>query len=229
MLAGPAWLALEVKYLDRAASFYDAFLELEVSERRDREVCLAAGETDLILRAPDDVPRGGLHTHYALSIPATEYESWQTRLDQRFDIVEHTFDDTRSLYFYDTAGNCVELGESDIEGPGVGGLFELVLEVELLERAEAFYEGLGFEPVDWGDDRNRVRMTAGDFDIELWEPQLGIADARGGVHVDFGVRTDDAEATVERVRCDALAVDELADGVRLRDPDGHYVTLVDSE
>ena len=227
MLAGPAWLALEVKYLDRAESFYDAFLELDVRTRREREVVLAAGGTDLILRAPGDVPRGGLHTHYAFSVPVGEYDSWWDRLDRRFDLVEHTFDDARSLYFYDTEGNCVELSESDVDGPGVDGLFELVLEVEMLERAEAFYEELGFDPVDWESDRNRVRMTAGDFDIELWEPHLGLADARGGVHVDFGVRTDDAEATAERARRDAQAVKAVDDGLRLRDPDGHYVTLVE--
>jgi catechol-2,3-dioxygenase len=229
MLAGPEWLALEVKYLDRAQSFYESFLDLSVRERREREVALAAGETDLILRAPGDIPRGGLHTHYACSIPAGEYESWYDRLDRRFDLVEHTFGDARSLYFYDTEGNCVELGQSDVAGPGIDGLFEIVLEVEVLGRAESFYEELGFDPVNWGDDRQRVRMTAGDFDIELWEPHLGLADARGGVHVDFGVRTGDAEATAEHVRGDALSVTKTADGMRLRDPDGHYVTLVDGD
>ncbi|WP_340099880.1 VOC family protein [Salinibaculum salinum] len=227
MLTDPRWLALEVKYLDRAQSFYEAFLDLDVRERRDDEVALEVGETDLILRAPSGVPRGGLHTHYALSIPAAEYDSWYDRLDQRFDLVEHTFGDARSLYFYDTEGNCVELGESDVAGPGMSGLFEVVLEVEVLERAETFYETIGFEPVDWGDDRKRVRMTAGAFDIELWEPHLGLADARGGVHVDFGIGVDDPEATAERVADDALTVRDIDDGVRLRDPDGHYLTLVE--
>ncbi|WP_302080157.1 VOC family protein [Salinibaculum rarum] len=227
MLTGLRWLALEVKYLDRAQSFYEAFLELDVRESGDGEVALAAGEIDLILRAPGSAPRGGLHTHYALSIPAAEYDSWYDRLDQRFDLSEHTFGDSRSLYFYDTEGNCVELGESDAAGPGVSGLFEVVLEVERLDRAARFYEQLGFEPVDWGEDRERVRMTAGDFDIELWEPHLGLADARGGVHVDFGVGVDDAAATVDGVRDDALAVENIEDGIRLKDADGHSVTLVE--
>ncbi len=226
MLSGPRWLALEVKYLDRAQSFYEAFLELDTRERREGEVRLAAGETDLVLRAPEAVPRGGLHTHYALSVPTDEYDDWHARLDERFDLTEETFGDARSLYFYDTEGNCIELGERDVSGPGVDGCFEVVLEVETLEHAEAFYEELGFEPIDWGDQRRRVRMTCGDFDLELWEPQVGIADARGGVHVDFGIGTDDPEATAEGARQDALAVDELDDGLRLRDPDGHYVTLV---
>ena len=114
MLTGPQWLALEVKYLDRARSFYEAFLELDVREEREGEVALAVGETDLILRTPGTVPRGGLHTHYALSIPYEEYDDWYTRLDERFDLVEQQFGDAKSLYFYDTEGNCVELGQSDV-------------------------------------------------------------------------------------------------------------------
>jgi catechol-2,3-dioxygenase len=227
MLSGPRWLALEVKALDRVQSFYEAFLDLDVRERADSEVRLAAGETDLVLRAPGSIPRGGLHTHYALSIPAGEYDGWHGRLGERFDLHEETFGDARSLYFYDPEGNCVELGEGDVAGPGVDGCFEVVLEVETLERAEAFYEELGFDPVDRGGDRRRVRMTCGDFDLELWEPHLGIADARGGVHVDLGIATDDAEATAERARRDALAVTDVKEGLRLRDPDGHYVTLVE--
>jgi catechol 2,3-dioxygenase-like lactoylglutathione lyase family enzyme len=226
MLSGPRWLALEVKYLDRAQSFYEAFLDLDVSERRDGEVALAAGETDLILRAPGPVPRGGLHTHYALSIPADEYDDWRARLDERFDLTEHRFGDARSLYFYDTEGNCVELGERAVDGPGVDGIFEVVLEVEHLDPATDFYERLGFETVDRGDDRERVRLTCGAFDLELWEPHLGLADARGGVHVDLGIGAEDPAGVADAVREEALAVESVERGVRIRDPDGHYLTLV---
>ena len=228
MLDELRWLALEVKYLDRAQSFYEAFLDLDVRSTSDNEVALAVGETDLVLRRPRGVPRGGLHTHYAMSIPRGEYDSWFERLDQRFDLVEHTFGDSKSLYFYDTEGNCVELGQSDVAGPGVDGLFEVVFEVEDLDSAQSLYERLGFETVDEGEGRKRVRMTAGSFDIELWEPHLGLADARGGVHVDVGIATEDAESVVETVREEMTAVTELDDGYRLRDPDGHYLTLLDT-
>lgn len=228
MLDELRWLALEVKYLDRAQSFYEAFLDLDVRSTSDHEVALAVGKTDLVLRRPQGVPRGGLHTHYAMSIPRDEYESWFERLDQRFDLVEHTFGDSKSLYFYDTEGNCVELGQSDVAGPGVDGLFEVVFEVEDLDSAQSRYERLGFETVDEGEGRTRVRMTAGTFDIELWEPHLGLADARGGVHADVGIATDDAESIVAGVRGDMVAVSELDDGYRLRDPDGHYLTLVET-
>jgi catechol-2,3-dioxygenase len=225
MLAGCRHLALEVKYLDRAQSFYEAFLDLDVREVRDGEVALAVGDSDLVLREPGAVPRGGLHTHYAMTIPSAEYDDWYDRLDQRFDLVEHTFGDARSLYFYDTEGNCVEFGESDDADAGVSGLFEIVLEVEALDRAVTFYTDLGFDVVDRGDDRKRVRLTTGDVDLELWEPHLGLADARGGVHVDFGLTCDDPGGVAETVAADALSVTEFDAGVLIRDPDGHYVTL----
>ncbi|PSP62730.1 fosmidomycin resistance protein, partial [Halobacteriales archaeon QH_8_67_36] len=108
MLDTPEWLTLEVKDADRMTAFYDAFLELDVLEAGNGETVLAAGETDIRLQSPGPVPRGGLHTHYALTVPEREYDDWYDRLDERFDLVEHTFGDARSLYFYDPAGNCVE-------------------------------------------------------------------------------------------------------------------------
>jgi len=228
MLTGPRWLALEVPHLDRAVSFYEAFLDLDVRRETDSEAALAAGDADLILRAPGDVPRGGLHTHYALSIPADSYDDWHDRLGERFDLHEEEFGDARSLYFFDLVGNCVELGQRDVDHPAgeIAGIFEVVLEVEDLDVATDFYERLGFEVVDRGEDRRRVRLTVGDFDLELWEPQLGIADARGGVHVDLGIVAESPETVAGRVADDALGVETRDDGARIRDPDGHYLTIL---
>jgi catechol-2,3-dioxygenase len=226
MLSSPAWVTLEVKYLDRATAFYEAFLELDVRSETAEEAVLAAGDTELRLRSPGAVPRGGLHTHYALTIPEREYDDWYDRLDERFDLAEHTFGDARSLYFYDTEGNCVELGERAVDGDSVTGLFELVLEVEDLSAATEFYTTLGFELVDDGREEGRVRLSTGDLDLELWSPRLGIADARGGVHVDFGVVAEDPKSTAREVADDALSVTSVEEGVRIKDPDGHYLTLV---
>jgi len=228
MLGGARWLALEVKYLDRAASFYEAFLDLDVVRESGTEAALAIGDAELRLRAPGPVPRGGLHTHYALAIPRTSYDDWYARLDERFDLEEATFGDAHSLYFEDVEGNCVELGQRDVHDPegGVAGLFEVVFEVEALDPATDFYERLGFELVDRGDERPRVRLTTGDLDLELWEPQLGIADGRGGVHVDLGLVADDPAAAADRVADDVIGRTDVEDGLTIRDRDGHYVTLV---
>ena len=229
MLDGPRWLGLEVKYLDRARSFYETFLDLEPVREAESAVAFAAGETDLILRRPRGVPRGGLHTHYALATPFEAYDGWVDRLSERFDLVEEQFGSAKSLYFYDTEGNCVEIGQRDGDGTGITGLFEVVLEVSDLDRAESFYRALGLDVVGRGDERRRVRLTAGDFDLELWEPQLGLADGRGGVHVDLGVTANDPAAAADAVAEDARSVTTLAEGIRVTDHDGHHLTFLSPE
>jgi catechol-2,3-dioxygenase len=263
MLTGLRWLALEAKYLDRAREFYETHLDLSVVREGDGEVVFDAGGTDLVLREPGGFPRGGVHTHYAFATPPDQYAGWRDRLSSSFDLTEFDFGGSKSLYFYDPDGNCVEIGgcgerearsasdkalgeESETppesrnasgeerpasgDDPRVDGeaaitdVFEIVLEVEDLPRAESFYRALGFEVVDRGGERRRVRL-GGPVDLELWEPQLGIADARGGLHVDVGFATDHPAAAVEAVRDDACAVEEVDVGLRVRDPDGHYVTF----
>jgi catechol-2,3-dioxygenase len=225
MLTGLSRLALEVKYLEPARRFYAETLSLPVREDGENEVVLAAGETDLVLRRPEAVPRGGLHTHYALSIPAAEYDDWWDRLSAEYDLEEAQFGSSRSLYLYDPDGNCVELGQRDVAGPGIDGLFEVVLEVESLDRAREFYEALGFRTVDVGSDRKRIRLN-GPMALELWEPHLGIADGRGGVHVDLGFETEDPKAALEAIedRVDRIER-ETDEEVVVRDPDGHWLAF----
>lgn len=220
MLTAFRHLALEVESLDVAA-FYREDLGLAVAAEREHEVVLDAGGTDVVLRRPSSVPRGGLHVHYALA--TGRYDDWFDRLSGTHDLHEERFGDARSLYLYDPAGNCVEIGE---RGEGrLDGAFELVLEVEDLDRAAGFYRALGLHVVDEGGSRRRMRLTAGPFDVELWEPQLGIAGARGGVHVDAGFETDDPRATAEAVSSMAGRVEVFEDAARVKDPDGHYLTF----
>jgi catechol-2,3-dioxygenase len=241
MLSGPAWLALEVKDLAAVRPFYEEVLGLQVTDEGPDggEVAYAAGPTDIVLREPGPVPRGGLHVHYAFSIPPASYDDWWAHLSTDHDLYEHRFGDVTSLYTYDPVGNCVELGQDDSladesavgVGPGdvdgsIGGVFEVVLEVEDLYRAEHFYRTLGFEVVDRGDERARVRMHVDGLAIELWEPQLGIADARGGVHVDLGLAAAEPNTLTSRVTSQASAVTDPGRGSRIRDQDGHWITIV---
>lgn len=222
MLSGLAWLALEVKYLDDARGFYEESLSLSVRTVTETEVRYAAGETDLVIRRPTAIPRGGLHTHYAFSIPHAEYDDWWNRLSTEYDLQEATFGESRSLYCYDPDGNCVELGQQDVDGPGIDGIFEVVLEVASLESAVSFYRDLGFEPYDHGSSRRRVRLQ-GPFALELWEPHLGIADARGGVHVDLGFTCESPEEAIARIEDRCLTVD--FDAGTVVDPDGHHLSF----
>ncbi|WP_435364127.1 VOC family protein [Haloarchaeobius sp. DYHT-AS-18] len=224
MLSTLRWLALEVKYLGSAMEFYGETLGMAERRRDESEVAYAAGDTDLVLRRPSSVPRGGVHTHYAFSIPADEYDDWWDRLADEYDLDEHVFGEARSLYLYDPDGNCVELGQTNVTGPGIDGIFEVVLEVADLHRAESFYRALGFDVVDRGENRTRIRLQ-GPMALELWEPHLGLADARGGLHVDLGF-DGDPDAVVDAVGAAARSVERLDDGgVRLLDPDGHYLTV----
>ncbi|WP_423751544.1 VOC family protein [Salinirarus marinus] len=233
MLTGLDSLALEVADLDRARAFYVGRLGLSPVRESDAELAFRVGETDLILRRPTTVPRGGLHTHYAFTTPVDEFDDWLDRLSD-LDPAVYDFGAYRSLYVDDPDGHCVEIGSDgapdaggegdDAADGGLTGIFELVLEVADLERAETAYRGLGFEVVDRGEERRRVRLR-GPIDLELWEPQLGIADARGGVHVDVGFRTDDPEAAAEAFAEWTIESERAAGGRRVRDRDGHVVTF----
>jgi catechol-2,3-dioxygenase len=229
VLTGLSHLALEVTDLDAARAFYADRFGLSATREADGDVVLSVGETDLRLRRPTATPRGGLHTHFAFTAAPGTYDAWRDRLAD-LDPEEVDFGAYRSLYVYDPDGNCVEIGGADGETPAAGsptaptGIFEVVLEVADLAVAEATYAALGFEPVDRGESRRRVRLR-GPVDLELWEPQLGLADARGGVHVDVGFETPDPSAAADAVDEWTTARESLADGVRVRDADGHWVTF----
>jgi catechol 2,3-dioxygenase-like lactoylglutathione lyase family enzyme len=233
MLDSARWLALETKTPTSVAEFYEGHFSVSIADATDREVRLDVGRgAELRLRAPDGLPRGGLHTHYAFACPADAFDAWLDRLDDEFDPQTVDFGGMRSLYLYDPAGNCVEIcGAADPTGdgdPSLAGLFEVVFEVRSLPDAEEFYADLGFEVVDRGEKRRRSRLTTptGAFDIELWEPHLGLADARGGVHVDVGIEAADPAAVADGVDDRIAERESVTDGVRIRDPDGHYLTFV---
>lgn len=225
MLDRLAWLGLEVRHLERARAFYEETLDLSLMVE-DGVARATVGDTTLRLVEPGPVPRGGLHVHYAFATSPERYDDWVDRLSAGFDLEEHRFGSARSLYLDDPDGHCVEIGDVGPAGAedSLTGIFEVVLEVEDLSRAETVYRRLGFEVVDRGDDRRRVRL-AGPVDLELWEPQRGLADARGGVHVDLGFAASDPRAVGEAVGDLARSVEPTGAGVLVRDPDGHALTI----
>jgi len=77
----------------------------------------------------------------------------------------------------------------------VSGVSELVLEVDDLEAAERFYAGaLGFPVVARWPEREALWVMAGrQTRIGLWRPQVGLAGGRGGVHVHYALRIEDAD------------------------------------
>ncbi len=227
MLTGLRHLGLEVKYLERARAFYVDGLGLDPVRETETELVFGVGPTELALRRPSRAPRGGLHVHYAFETPREEYDAWYDRVEGTgVDVSEHQFGAYRSLYADDPDDHCVEIGGRDVAGEGLAGIFEVVLEVTALDPAVERYEALGFEVVDRGGDRRRVRLD-GPVELELWEPQLGLADARGGVHVDLRFSTPDPAAAADAVAACQDARESVDGGVRARDADGHVLTFLE--
>jgi catechol 2,3-dioxygenase-like lactoylglutathione lyase family enzyme len=121
-------------------------------------------------------------------------------------------------------------------GIPVSGVSELVLEVQDLAAAEAFYAGvLGLPVVDRWPDREALWVMAGERTrIGLWRPQVGLFGSRGGVHVHFALHIAEADydAAVARLRDHGVDVREHAFPTRphsrsayANDPDDHLVEL----
>ena len=117
----------------------------------------------------------------------------------------------------------------------VTGVSELVLEVQDLERSEAFYAGLlGLPVVQRWPERDVIWLMAGDRTrIGLWRPQIGLEGGRGGVHVHFAMHISEADydAVVARLREAGEPMPEHVFGTThgraayATDPDGHVVEL----
>ena len=119
-------------------------------------------------------------------------------------------------------------------GVPVSGVSEVVLEVVDLDAAEAFYAGvLGFPVVGRSAEARRVWVMAGTRTrIGLWQPQLGIARGRGGIHVHYAFAIDESEfdPAVEHLRAQGYEPEIVSfeEGGRGRafyvdDPDGNVV------
>jgi catechol-2,3-dioxygenase len=126
-LGGICELVLETDDVGRLASFYRE-LGLELVLEEDDRVWLALGDDCRLGIWPpgeqefDD--RGGRHVHFALSVDRDDLEALTTRLRER-DVevqgpVEHDGGD-RSAYFFDPAGNRVELWNFFCDGDGAEG------------------------------------------------------------------------------------------------------------
>jgi len=116
----------------------------------------------------------------------------------------------------------------------VTGVSELVLEVEDLEAAEAFYaEVLGLPVVERWPAREAIWLMAGERTrIGLWRPQVGLAGGRGGLHVHFAMHIEDADydSAVALLRergedAEEIAFDGAGRAAYVTDPDGNVVEL----
>ncbi len=219
MIASLAWLGLAVADPEDANAFYEPLLG-PPNASDTGEVRYVVGGSELRLKPPGSTPRGGAHVHYAFSTGERGYARAKETLADAGPLEEHDLDVYRSVYAFDPDDHCVEVANRDDDTNELTGLFEIVLEVDALDRAEAWYDR--FDPVlmDRGASRRRTRLDMGPFELELWEPQRGIADAAPGKHVDIGLIVEDLEAVVADTETTSTS-----SGVRVTDPDGHQLTF----
>jgi catechol 2,3-dioxygenase-like lactoylglutathione lyase family enzyme len=121
----------------------------------------------------------------------------------------------------------------DADAIRVSGVSELVLEVVDLQAAERFYaDVLGFPVVERWPEREALWVMAGtQTRIGLWRPQVGLAGGRGGIHVHYALRIDDADFddAADRLRRRGYEPQALAFGeehgraLYVTDPDGNVV------
>ena len=117
-------LVLETDDIDRLQGFYEGLGLWVLAEEEDR-VWLRIGERcRLGIWSPGEKEysdRGGRHIHFALSVGADGFDALSARLRERGVGVEgpvaHEGGD-RSAYFFDPAGNRVELWDFFRDGDG---------------------------------------------------------------------------------------------------------------
>jgi catechol-2,3-dioxygenase len=124
-IAGICELVLETDDVDRLRGFYEELgLKQLLDEGKDR-VWLRAGECcRLGIWSPGEKEfsdRGGRHVHFALSVGAKDLDLLCAELRERSvevdGPVEHEGGD-RSAYFFDPAGNRVEIWDFFRDGDG---------------------------------------------------------------------------------------------------------------
>jgi catechol 2,3-dioxygenase-like lactoylglutathione lyase family enzyme len=119
------------------------------------------------------------------------------------------------------------------EPPPVTGISELVLEVQDLDAASAFYRDvLGFEETLHGEGRDdRLWYLVGhSARIGLWTPQEGIAGGRGGTHVHFALHVPAEDFEPFRKRLTEAGAELIGPirfssdrAVYVHDPDGNVL------
>jgi hypothetical protein len=109
-------LDLQTAFLKTLQEFYSSVLQLQVDQPDERKIKIKIGDSDLIFT---ETATGEPFYHYAINIPSNKIEeakgwlSTKVKLlwmdDYKNDIADFVNWRARSVYFYDPAGNIVEL------------------------------------------------------------------------------------------------------------------------
>lgn len=109
-------IILETAYLHIVKEFYSSILELQVDTIDERTIAIAIGNTELIFK---EAARLEPFYHLAINIPANKIEEAKAWLsgkvsliwldDYNSEIADFSSWHAKSVYFYDPAGNILEL------------------------------------------------------------------------------------------------------------------------
>jgi hypothetical protein len=109
-------LVLQTSYLETLKEFYSSVLELRVDVINGDEILIPIGSSDLIFT---ETKMGEPYYHFAINIPSNKIEEAKAWLrdrvtllwmeDYRSDVADFVNWHAKSVYFYDPAGNILEL------------------------------------------------------------------------------------------------------------------------
>jgi len=109
-------LSLQTAYLKTLQEFYSSILELPVQSPGEKQINIKIGNSDLVFT---ETTKAEPFYHYAINIPANkikEAKDWLSNKikllwmdDYEDDIADFVNWHAKSVYFYDPAGNIVEL------------------------------------------------------------------------------------------------------------------------
>jgi hypothetical protein len=110
-------ILIKSSQLRQLQEFYQSILELEVSSESDSRITITFGESVLII---EETESGNPFYHFAINIPANkidEARAWLLKKkiellwmeDYKSDIADFRGWHAKSVYFFDPAGNIVEL------------------------------------------------------------------------------------------------------------------------
>jgi hypothetical protein len=109
-------LILQTAYLKTLEEFYSSILDLPVQEISDKEIIIKIGSTDLVFVETNQTEP---FYHFAINIPANKIEEARSWLKRKIDVLwmnEYNSDigdfvdwRAKSVYFFDPAGNILEL------------------------------------------------------------------------------------------------------------------------
>lgn len=143
-------LILQTSALKELSAFYKELMQLQTEHKNGNTITIRVGHTDLVFKQSGSADP---FYHFAINIPAnkiTEAKAWlsgRTELiwmeDYKSDIANFVNWHAKSVYFFDPAGNIVELiarfdVDNKTDAPFSSAQFLSVSEVGLVIKGDAF-------------------------------------------------------------------------------------------